>query len=109
MAAKSRPEWDYVAHVQKPDGSIAEIAGRKEAYHMKQVWHYLFNKAQDLGGWLLAEHITPAEGAQAPEETPPCTYKETVEDPTPTIGCTGVWSEFNGRMYKGATRLTFKE
>lgn len=115
MAVKSKQPFNYIAHIQR-DGKVTELAGTREDYSMRQVYQYLLEKAAQMGGWLLAESITPTEG----EAESRCTYNEEPE-PEPeveaevkpthenrTIGADGVWSSYEKR-YAGASRLTFKE
>lgn len=111
MAAKSRPLFDYVAHVQKGDGSITELAGSREDYSVRHVYQWLWEKATAMGGWLLAEAINEAE--DQPEEMPEpsaSTYQpEAPGETNPAIGDAMYWMEYKGDEYGGASRLVFKE
>ena len=60
MAQKSKQPFNYVAHVQK-DGQTLELAGTIEEYTVKKVYQILLQKAAELGGWLLSQHIEEAD------------------------------------------------
>jgi hypothetical protein len=110
MAAKSKLLFNYVAHIQR-EGKVTELAGAREDYSMKQVYQYLLSVANSMGGWLLAESITPANG----EVESRCTYNEkeaepeaeVTEDEGHALGASGVWLSYD-RRYAGASRLTFR-
>ncbi len=110
MAAKSKQPFNYVAHIQR-EGKVTEVAGTREDYDMKKVYHWLLQLAQNMGGWLLADQITDANGEV---EESRCTYNEidepepeVVEDEGITLGADGVWNSYT-RRYAGASRLTFR-
>jgi hypothetical protein len=68
MAAKSKQPFDYVAHVQK-DGRVLELAGTREDWSMKHVRQWLWERAQEIGGWLLNDTVAEADESR-------CTYNE---------------------------------
>jgi hypothetical protein len=109
MAAKSKQQFNYIAHIQRA-GTVTELAGQREDYSMKKVYQYLLSVATDMGGWLLSDSITEAD------EQSRCTYNEKEEAPPEveatdegiTLGAEGVWNSYTKR-YTGASQLTFKE
>lgn len=105
MAAKSKRLFDYVAHVQK-DGSVLELAGTREDWSMKHVRQWLWERAQELGGWLLNDSVSEPNESR-------CTYNEdqqeeiqeagVVPESIQTLGASKGWVEYK-RRYSGASR-----
>ena len=114
MAAKSKTPFDYIAHIQQ-GGKVTEMAGTREDYSMKHVYQWLWQIAQDMGGWLLTETITeaakPDESAGTPEvvHTSQEVSEPSVEEDHPEMGDLLYWGVYQGKTYSGASRLTFKE
>lgn len=114
MKTSKLSSFDYCAHVQKADGSIAELAGTKEDYSVKHVYQWLWEQAQALGGWLLADAITESEvdtKAAKPDETAGSSGidQTTPSTEAPRIGDAMHWSVYKGASYPGASRVHFKE
>lgn len=107
MAALSKRSYDYVAHVQR-NGQTVELAGTKEDYSMKKVYQFLLEKATEIGGWLLTQHITESEPDATQSNLPVVRTSQEIVEPkhTPTFGSPGVFGEYSSD-YPGATRLTF--
>lgn len=111
MAANShKKRFDYVGHVQK-DGRVLELAGSREDWSMNHVYQWLWERAQEIGGWLLNESITEAG---EPDESS-CTYNEieaeaeeiqeagVVPESVQRLGASEGWTEYKVR-HRGASR-----
>lgn len=107
MAAKSKQPFNYVAHIQR-GGSVTELAGTREDYSVKHIYQWLWEKAKDMGGWLLAEQITESD-VPVEEQPESSLYVQAEEAPPPTFGANEVWGVYHGERYTGALRLSFKE
>ena len=108
MAQKSKKQFEYIAHVMK-DGQTVEMAGAREDYTMKNVYKFLLQKATEIGGWLVTQHIAEA-GTEASVVIPKVvrTSQEDSPEVIPTFGVKGKFGEFHSE-YPGASRLVFKE
>lgn len=103
MAAKSKKLFNYIAHVQMQDGTISEMAGAHEETCMRNVYLWLLQRAEDMGGWLVADKITDSD-----EEIEEVEHSDEPTHEATRIGAIGVWGHYT-RRYSGASRLTFKE
>jgi hypothetical protein len=113
MAQKSNKSFDYVAHVQR-NGQTVELAGTMEDSTMQGVYQFLLQKATELGGWLLTQHIRESDTVASTAVVPvvrtslPAEPEATEEEATPTFGASEMFGKYNS-SYAGASRLTFKE
>jgi len=111
MAAKANKIlFEYLGHVQKPDGHTLELSGTRHDRTINDVYTWLTSQAQELGGFLVSQRIHVGESTNeqlrlaAPE-------KKKTEVPTPRIPAAfsdrnvfGVYTT----PYKGATAITYK-
>lgn len=109
MAQNSKQSFDYIAHVQR-NGQTVELAGTMEDSTMHQVYQFLLQKATELGGWLLTQHIKESEPVTSKAVVPVVrtSLPATVEEKPQTFGASEMFGKFTS-SYAGASRLTFKE
>lgn len=112
MAQKSKQSFDYVAHVSR-NGQTVELAGTKEDMSIHGVYQFLLQKATELGGWLLTQHIKESAPSTSKAVVPVVRTSlpikpEAEEVEIPTFGAPEAFGKFTS-SYAGASRLTFKE
>jgi hypothetical protein len=106
MAAKSKRQYEYVAHILR-NGTTVEIAGTKEVKTVQKIYDYLKKRAAEMGGVLLTHMIKDDKNLSSVPEVVR-TSEETVEpDHEPTFGADGF--RLFTSDYSGASRLKFKE
>lgn len=123
MSARRQSEYDYIAHVQKTDNTVTELAGSMTEFTSKRVYAELLRKAADLGGWLLSQHITLRDDDEAlsPFKTDD-ELSQDAKDIVDKVHTAGVVDESVASVfedadifgeyedtYKGASLCTYKE
>lgn len=63
MAKKVVHKYDYIGHIQRPDGTVAELAGTREADTPNAVYHWLAGMAAEMEGWLISQSISQSTAA----------------------------------------------
>lgn len=61
MSDVVKANFDYIAHVQKDDGSVIELAGTVEEKSHNSVYSWLLERATELGGWLVTQRISSTD------------------------------------------------
>lgn len=118
MSAKTRSkvEFDYIAHVQKADQTVVELAGSMTSWTQATVYQALLQKAIDLGGWLLSNHINERDVDEPDDEAKVVPmidrlieHAAVVDETTASVlddeSIFGVYEA----TYKGASLCTYKE
>lgn len=115
MSALTQGEWDYIAHIQREDGTTIEIAGTTLAYTEANAYQDLLQKAAAHDGFLISSSIeahVPEDGTNAARKMPVLIEHSAVVDETVAsvsgFEDTRVFGTFTN-TYKGASLCTYKE
>lgn len=113
MAEKvKKVRFDYIAHIQKEDGTILELEGTRDFATHNDVFTWLRRRSHKEGGWLISQHIEESNkdesGSTWGDETevkklpaPP------VQVNTPSVFAdTSMFGEYK-RTYTGALLMRF--
>ena len=103
--------YDYIAHIQRGDGTTVEISGTRAARSKADVYNALCRRAIDMKGHLVTQNITESDKKDSKVKTLPSPAKNVVEakkDDTPYVfDNTDIFGTFT-KTYTGATAVTFR-
>lgn len=113
MSALARKRYRYVAHIQKRDGTVAELAGSVADWSAQHVYNRLRRRSDQMDGYIMRQKIVPDDDNETydvlslpfvPDEEPDSNDTDTAE----VLGAEEYFGEWKS-AYKPASLCVFKE
>lgn len=94
-----------MAHIQRNE-TVVELAGDTEQDTHVSVYHWLVQRAQDIGGWLITHTIWEDEEEPVSQPTEDVRTSQPEEDSTIRLGDSQAWGTYTSTFEEA---MPFKE